>query len=284
MIRLGLPETSGAFPIAARRLGAPVMVSAGALWAPEEERFRLPSARCNLLDMALDSSGFVRHASQGGYPWSVARYVELAWLVGWSWWSQMDLPCEQQIAPNRAQVLSRVDRSAELYAECLAEARRVRSESGPTSLAAQLSDPVPVLQGRLPEDYARSAERIAKVCGGKLPSFVGVGSLCTRPVSGSDGVLAVLTQLDTLLPERTRLHLYGVKGDAIGEIARCPRVVSVDSMAWDFRARAAANERFSAATAKEKANIQRTRTRNPTPHRAEHMRRWYKRQLECLSL
>lgn len=284
MIRLGLPETSGAFPIAARRLGAPVMVSAGALWAPEEERFRLPSARCNLLDMALDSSGFVRHASQGGYPWSVARYVELAWLVGWSWWSQMDLPCEQQIAPNRAQVLSRVDRSAELYAECLAEARRVRSESGPTSLAAQLSDPVPVLQGRLPEDYARSAERIAKVCGGKLPSFVGVGSLCTRPVSGSDGVLAVLTQLDTLLPERTRLHLYGVKGDAIGEIARCPRVVSVDSMAWDFRARAAANERFSAATAEEKANIQRTRTRNPTPHRAEHMRRWYKRQLECLSL
>lgn len=108
-IRLGIPETAGAIPTAARRLGAPVMVSAGALWAPDAERFRLPSARCSLLDMALDSSGFVRHASQGGYPWTVAQYVELAWKVGWAWWSQMDLPCEQQIAPNRAEVLSRVD-------------------------------------------------------------------------------------------------------------------------------------------------------------------------------
>lgn len=281
-IRLGIPETAGAIPTAARRLGAAVMVSAGALWAPAEERFRLPSARCNLLDMALDSSGFVRHASQGGYPWSVAQYVELAWLVGWSWWSQMDLPCEQQIAPNRAEVLSRVYRSAELYAECLAEARRVRSESGPTSLAAQLSDPVPVLQGRLPEDYARSAEHIAKVCGGALPSFVGVGSLCTRPVSGSDGVLAVLTQLDALLPEQTRLHLYGVKGDAIGEIANFSRVSSVDSMAWDFRARAAANERWAAMTDKQRAHAQRTKTRNPTAHRLEHMRRWYQRQMQEL--
>ena len=280
LIRLGIPETTGVIPTAARRLGAAVMVSAGALWVPDGERFRLPGARCNLLDMALDSSGFVRHASQGGYPWSVAQYVELAWLASWSWWSQMDLPCEQQIAPNRAEVLSRVDRSADLFGECLAEARRVRSESGPTSLAAQLRDPVPVLQGRLPEDYARSAERVAVVCGGDLPSFVGVGSLCTRPVSGSAGVLAVLKQIDEMLPRQVRLHLFGVKGDAIGDIASFDRVASVDSMAWDFRARAASNERWAVMTDGQKELARRTRTRNPSAHRLEHMRRWYQRQLD----
>lgn len=256
------------------------MVSAGALWVPDDERFRLPGARCNLLDMALDSSGFVRHAFQGGYPWTVAQYVDLAWRVGWSWWSQMDLPCEEQIAPNRAEVLSRVDRSAEMFGECIAEARQVRNESGPTSLAAQLSDPVPVLQGRLPKDYARSAERIARICGGALPDFVGVGSLCTRSVSGDDGVLAVLDQLDTILPEKTRLHLYGVKGDAIDEIVRCERVASIDTMAWDYRARASANEKFAAMTAEERERTQREKTRNTTDHRLEHMRRCYLRLVE----
>jgi len=72
ILRLGIPKTSGTFPTVARRIGAAVMVSAGALWVPSAEQFWLPSGRCALLDIAIDSSGFVRHAYQGGYPWSVA--------------------------------------------------------------------------------------------------------------------------------------------------------------------------------------------------------------------
>lgn len=282
ILRLGIPKTSGTFPIVARKIGAAVMVSAGALWVPSAEQFRLPSGRCALLDMALDSSGFVRHAYQGGYPWSVAQYVELAWQVGWAWWSQMDLPCEQQIAPNRAEVISRIGRSAELYAECLAETRRVRSASGQTSLAAHLSDPVPVLQGRLPEDYDRSTGLIAEARGGELPSFVGVGSLCTRHVNGPDGLLAVLAHLDAILPAETRLHLYGVKGDAIAEIVKYKRVASLDSMGWDFGARAAANKRFVKMTAEEQEQVQLRKLRNTTAHREQHMRAWYARQCQII--
>jgi uncharacterized Zn ribbon protein len=41
-------------------------------------------------------------------------------------------------------------------------------------------------------------------------------------------------------------------------------------------------ERWAAMTDEQRAHAQRTKTRNPTAHRLEHMRRWYLRQIQEL--
>ena len=88
--------------------------------------------------------------------------------------------------------------------------------------------------------------------------LVGVGSVCTRPLHGSEGLLPVLEALDRELPRYVQLHLFGVKGEALryrhlfGD-----RIASIDSMAWDAAARRDKSAAYTVA------------------HRAAHMVRWY---------
>lgn len=237
--RIGIPKLSGQIARALHRLRQPGMVSAGALWRPKTERFGSPGLLSLRMDLALDSGGFVA-ASRGGFPWTVEQYVTLACTWAWAWWSQMDMPCEKTLAPDQAAVRARVEETARLLTLCLAEARRQRGDRG---AYPWMRDPVPVLQGRMPDDYAYSAELAAKVLGGELPDFIGVGSMCTRQVGGPDGVLAIVEALDRILPPRVELHLYGVKGDALRHLKGSSRVRSCDSMGWDDRARWAAFEK-----------------------------------------
>lgn len=151
-------------------------------------------------------------------------------------------------------MLARVDRSAEL----LAESRRIAADLrwrilSETSLLyerhewlagaegrhrALYPDPMPVLQGWLPEDYRRSADAVAEVLGGDWPALVGVGSVCRRQVHGDDGLLAILAVLHEHLPAGVRLHAFGVKGTAIPHLLPFhDRIASIDSMAWDAAAR-----------------------------------------------
>ena len=236
--RIGIPKLSGQIARALHRLRQPGMVSAGALWRLDTEKFGSPGLLSLRMDLALDSGGFVA-ASRGGFPWTVEQYVTLACTWAWAWWSQMDMPCEKALAPDQAAVRARVEETARLLALCLAEARRQRGDSG---AYPWMQDPVPVLQGRMPDDYAYSAELAARVMGGDLPDFVGVGSMCTRQVGGPDGILTIVEALDRILPPRVELHLYGVKGDALRHLKGNPRVRSCDSMGWDDRARWAAFE------------------------------------------
>src|SRR3546814_8680847 len=98
---------------------------------------------------------------------------------------------------------------------------------------------MPVIQGRHPGDYERCAEALAHMT--ERTGLVGVGSMCRRPVHGADGLIAVVDRLDQILPRRTRLHLFGVKGDAIPyPTAFAHRVASIDSQAYGVSARNAA--------------------------------------------
>jgi len=234
--RIGIPKLSGQIARALHRMEQPGMVSAGALWRPDAGKFGSPGLLALRMNLALDSGGFVA-ASRGGFPWTVEQFVELACMFAWAWWSQMDMPCEKALAPDQAAVRARVEETARLLGLCLAEARRLRGDS---DRYFWMQDPVPVLQGRMPDDYAYSAELAARVLGGDLPDFVGVGSMCTRHVGGPDGVMAIVEALDRILPDRVRLHLYGVKGNALRHLKDNPRVRSCDSMGWDDRARWAA--------------------------------------------
>jgi len=262
---VGTPETTGQIPSTLLRLKQPTLVSAGALWQPDTERFRPPGlVIIRMLRKMLDSSGFVR-GKGGAYPWTVEQYADLGCQWGWDAWAQMDLCCEEAIAPHQAAITARVIESAKLHIACAAAARR---HIGKTPGAQA---PFPVLQGRRVDDYTRSADLLATACGGALPAFVGVGSMCTRPLRGEEGLLPIVEALDQLLPAHVTLHLFGVKGVALRYLLDFPRVVSVDSMAWDKRA--------SWLWDVEKVRLDKSRTR----HRIAVLRKWIEAQQGYLS-
>ena len=124
IVRVGLPESTGALVDAARAAWVPVMLSAGRLWR-RGQFASVGEAVWRLRDVALDSAGFVAMRHHGGYPWSVADYVELVAVARpggrpppWTWWSQMDLCCEPEVAGDRGTVRARVEGTAQLLREC----------------------------------------------------------------------------------------------------------------------------------------------------------------------
>jgi len=259
LIRIGLPLAGGHLAAAARRLGAPVLISANALSRPWPRKhrgehrwpgFRQPSAALAGLDVALDSAGFVAMSRYRGYPWPVDAYVRLAGAHPWSWWAAMDLCCEPEIARDRDEVQLRIAGTCRLLSAC----RRAAGDLGVTP-------PTPVLQGWLACDFVRCADRLPLL---DWPDLVGLGSMCRRRTGGLDGIVAVVDRLDQVLPAHVRLHLFGVKSAAIAALAGHPRIASTDSQAWDFTAR----KTCGAA--------------NDMAHRARCMQTWYARQRQHL--
>ena len=160
------PGRRAASPLALRRIAAPAMISAGALWTGAA--FKLTGRYCRFLDKALDSGGFVCGRK---FPWSLPQYVQLAWRDIWAWWSQPDLPCEQALAPDRAAVLDQIRRSAQMYRDCAAEAARQRG----SGMSAALSDQFRCCRAATPTTTRFPADLLSP-----LPEFVGVGSMLRR--------------------------------------------------------------------------------------------------------
>lgn len=265
IVRVGIPEHTGYLPRVATDLGCPALVSAGRGW--RGGRLRAPGAALDgLADVALDSAGFVAMKVHGGYPWSVADYVRVAGSRSWAWWAQMDLCCEPEIAADRATVRDRIDGTAGLLRACRTEAERVGVVA-----------PMPVLQGWEPDDYAHSAALVDAALDGVWPAVVGLGSVCRRELLGPVGVFAVVARLDRELPPGVGLHLFGQKGEAIAELRGCARVASLDSCAWDARARRALGDRRRELMG-EGISLREATRRLPSSvvDRGEEMRRFWK--------
>jgi hypothetical protein len=232
-VRVGIPKTGGALVKAARERGYPVLFSANAFATVEQRgeregafrRFNLPDPEQFAgLDAALDSAGFVAAVRYGDYRWSVESYYDLVQAHDWTWHASMDYCCEPEIAKDRPLRLLRIAATANMLAKCMKEADR-----------RLVKPPMPVLQGWLPDEYALCAGMLPLT---RWPDLVGLGSVCRRPVHGPNGILAIIEAIDGLLPPHTKLHLFGVKSAALEQVAGHPRVASMDSMAWDFSARA----------------------------------------------
>lgn len=318
VVRVGLPylthEADHPFLHAVRALGAPVLISVGSLYREAEGGFRRLPLTAWTVGTALDSAGFIAMAKFGRYRWSVADYVEqvvhnfpgddeedgdddavrCALPSPFEWWSAPDYCCEQKIAGDRSEIERRIAMTVESYQDAreLLEAWRREGES-------QAPDPMPVLQGRRPDDYARCAEQLAAAAdavdactcplGGEaaehcpatwhraelgLPDLVGVGSVCTRAVGGPEGLLPVLEALDEALPARVRLHLFGVKGEALSRLGHLVgRVASIDSMAWDKAASWEADKLSRTAGSRVSCTLD---------MRVRHLVRWHAAQAERL--
>lgn len=263
--RVGVPVMGSAIMDAATERGdVGVLISANSLWDNDRREFRLPSERrlktgavagfdgasLSRCDVALDSAGYVAMKLYGGvYPWTVEQYVRLGadsaqaghamGNYGWAWYSAMDLCCEPEIAGSPAIVRERVLGTAQLLAEMYDVIDYWRDDDHGEG-AWWFRDPMPILQGWRPDDYVQSVQVTAEVMrlhDREWPDLVGVGSVCRRQLRGPNGLQAVLGAIGRALPPHVKLHLFGVKGDALRELASNPRIASVDSCAWDFAAR-----------------------------------------------
>ncbi|MFJ1256354.1 hypothetical protein [Cupriavidus sp. CuC1] len=233
-VRVGIPLAGGRLVEAARSRSYATLFSANAfsrVYSRGHERaghfqsFRLPDhTQFAGLDATLDSAGFVAAVRYGDYRWAVEDYFDLVESHPWAWYAAMDYCCEPEIAGNRPLRLLRMAATAQMLGRCNAEAAR-----------RGLPPPMPVLQGWNPADYATCAEWLPLL---DWPDLVGIGSVCRRQVAGPDGILAILGAVDVVLPAHVRVHLFGVKSAVLDRIAHHPRVASIDSMAWDFHARA----------------------------------------------
>ena len=211
--------------------GLPLMFSENALARYQGGRFRgfnlaAAAAIPPACDAALDSAGFTAAAHYGDYTFDVDDYLELVAARPWAFWSSMDYCCEQQIAPDMAMRRLRVDATIRRYWECSETAAR-----------RSLPPPLPVLQGREPDEYARCAEQMGI---GNHTALVGIGSVCRRHLHGPDGILSIFAALDTVLPIGCKVHAFGLKGaGTLGLLVRAfpGRLASSDSMAWDMGVR-----------------------------------------------
>ncbi|MDF0490391.1 hypothetical protein PX554_19875 [Sphingomonas sp. H39-1-10] len=267
-IIVGLPHLrSGALLERARHRRYPVLVSANAFscWDrsagyPVWRGWNLKSLAnaAGLVSIDLDSAGFVLASRYRGLPWSVDDYVALAASHPFRRWASLDLCVEEEIARNRDEVLDRIARTVALNHAC-----HVRALD-----AGNAASFMPVLQGREPGDYLRCLDRMHGLL--RPGMTLGVGSMCRRPIHGSEGLLAVLSALDRALPDDIRLHLFGVKGLALGWLAPLARrVASIDSAAFGVAARREAHARGQSKT---------------DAFVADHMDRWTGTQLRRLEL
>lgn len=245
IIYAGMPELGGHLPWAARAAAIPLMVSANRFAKgrkPGDWRRSTPDLDGSRV--VLDSAGFVAMLLYGGYRWTPEQYADLAANLRPEWWASMDFCCEPEL-----EMVTR-ERQEKTTAH-LVLCRDAGDASGS-------GEPMPVIQGWHPEEYVRHAEEILALYS-EPPGMIGIGSVCRRPLYGETGLLAVVDALDAALPPCVGCHLFGVKSAALPFLATCPRVASVDSMAWDFRARRS-DERGVAS-------------------RAAHLCRWYRNQV-----
>lgn len=265
------------------------MVSASAFWRGQERGFRVPeSTDLSECDVFLDSAGFTaisqwqakgkQPGMAGVYPWQLNQYLELVCDLSPQRWSAPDLCVEPEVAGNRETVDWRIRATAtllELTLRMMFDWQLQFSKGSSWHAAMNLiHPPVPIIQGWTVSDYQRSLDMTLEIWQQWMPlvagpALIGVGSVCRRHLTDPNhGLWAILRGLEGRIPAGSRLHLFGVKGQALADLRHMQIVASTDSMAYDFASRVTARE---------------SGISNSTALRAAHMDRWMDRQAGAMS-
>jgi hypothetical protein len=243
LVYCGIPTTQQSFLGVARSLESPLLVSVNAFW--KDDRFCGYEVLWDIeVPLALDSGGFVAMRRYGGYRWSVQQYIDLAVMLRPVFWAAQDYACEPEIAADSAQVTKRIRNTVFTLGETLARVIHWNQElPGQPAVA-----PMPVIQGWKPQDYRTCVKLMedrvisdppaALVLGSnEWPALVGVGSVCRRNLTGPDNLYRIVDALKEALPPHVGFHLFGVKSTALATLKDRTRIVSADSMAWNYAAR-----------------------------------------------
>ena len=256
LIYCGIPTTQQSFLDIARSIDSALLVSANTFW--KDGKFSGYEALCNIeVPLALDSGGFVAMRRYGGYRWSVLDYINLAVMLRPVFWAAQDYACEPELAGDSVKVAQRIRNTVFTLGETLARVIHWNHELPGQPATA----PMPVIQGwrpaeyrtcvKLMEDHVISDPAAAEVLGSNdWPALVGVGSVCRRHLSGPDSLYRIIDALEEALPAHVGFHLFGVKSTALAKLKDRTRIVSADSMAWNYAAR---REAFAKRVPKTKA-------------------------------
>jgi hypothetical protein len=183
-------------------------------------------------DFALDCGGFVAARKWGGvYRYTATEYINWIYSLGRSpqWAAIQDFCCEDEITTGAAGVV------------------RLRQDATTNNIARYWRDYrhmqwvwIPTVQGWRVQDYVRHALEIKPLieqwkafyeARGQGNVFrVGIGTLCARPFTAD--IQAIVCAVADILPS-VNFHLWGVKLQVLKSVVRLPRVVSVDSAAWN---------------------------------------------------
>jgi hypothetical protein len=212
--------------------GIPVMVSANRLWDNKRGRWKkIPQYLKDQPRLFLDSGGFVAMKDPGprnGFRFSLVDYCRLVQELKPVAWAACDYCVEPEIIAQGPSIMDRI-------------AGTVQNLSDLNELADwfEIPRPVPVLQGWEAWHYEACLDMFHRFDFSQSgwPPIIGIGSVCRRDMAGSDGLREILAKITPALPAGTALHLFGVKGKALGEFADDPKIASVDSMAWAMAAR-----------------------------------------------
>ncbi|WP_454887322.1 deazapurine DNA modification protein DpdA family protein [Sphingomonas oryzagri] len=262
-IVVGLPHLSeGPILQRARAMGVPTLISANCLsrWKKRDgwrewsgwRLGTLANAR-GLASLDLDSGGYVAMSRYNGIPWSVDEYMALAASYPFRRFASLDYCTEEGVARDREEVLDRISRTIRANRDC-------RMRAADLGIADRL---MPVIQGRLPSDFERCLDALPVSM--KPGTVIGIGSMCRRPLFGTEGLIAVFEHLDRILPQGVKTHGFGVKGDCLPYLRGLEhRICSLDSQAFGIAARYDANKRGVPKTDRLVA---------------DHMERWTLRQM-----
>ncbi|WP_321935495.1 hypothetical protein [Paraburkholderia sp. J8-2] len=259
IMRVGVPQRSGALALNATLKQYPVMVSANAYWDPKKQCFNIPE-HTPLIDanVAVDSAGFVammlfkskglQSGMCGVFPWSYEQYLTFANLMRPAWYSAPDMCCEPQAVSGQDEIDWRIDATGTLLEGCMRvlyewQDQLAKGGCNTQTITDLVRIPVPIVQGWSISDYLASLELTLQVWERwqpwvAPPALMGLGSVCRRDLHHPEhGLFAILEQLEGRLPKGTKLHLFGVKGAALDRVRMYDFVASFDSMGWDYGAR-----------------------------------------------
>lgn len=243
-ILCGIPGAIETFIQKAEDLNVTLFISANAFWNPKTKEFqnwgRITERN---IPFCLDCGGFVAMAKYGKYRWTIWDYIQFAMDSRPEWWAAMDYCCEPEIAKDKDTVQSRIRNTVFSLAETLTCLINLNRE-----IPNYVTLPMPVLQGWKPQDYVdcihmiedsvwSSPDALAEIGVEGWPNLIGLGSVCRRQLTGENNLLEIINKIDNVLPPHTKLHLFGVKSQAVKLLKDHPRIESIDSMAWNMTGR-----------------------------------------------
>lgn len=180
----------------------------------------------------IDSGGYSFMKGKGEYTTTDETYLQ--WLSEREpdVWALRDYPCEPDVLDEHDRtVRDHQDRTLERHISLLNK-RDNYSVGG---------EPVSVLQGWDVDDYFRAIDQYRDH--GVLTDYVGVGSVCRRHAQGE--IQTVLTTIRDALPDRCRMHAFGVKTSVLKSRRVRELLASADSLAYDYAAQSNVAARLS---------------------------------------
>lgn len=220
------------YPIKYMPTGYKWLFPASSWFDSKQGAFRKKKLPDHVTDFAIDCGGFVAARKWGGvYRYTANQYIN--WIYSLDklpqWCAIQDFCCEDEITTGNAGiVLLRQKATTENIERYWRNYRHLEWCW------------IPTVQGWQVEDYIHHAIEIKPLVEQWQAFYakrnqsdlfrVGIGTLCAR--SHVADIQAIVCAVADILPT-VKFHLWGVKLQVLKSNVRLPRVISVDSAAWN---------------------------------------------------